>query len=56
MRKFIRGTDGKNHLIVREGKCVLSAYGPETYVFNKLSTEEAMKYLKNGYRNAVLTS
>jgi hypothetical protein len=56
LRKFIRGTDGKNHFLVREGKCVLSAYGPESYVFNKLTPEEAIKYLKNGYRNAVLTN
>lgn len=28
LRKFIRGTDGKNILLVREGKCVLSLYGP----------------------------
>ena len=56
LRKYIRGTDGKNPLMVKEGKCVLSTYGPETYVFNKLSTEEAMKYMKNGYKNAVRES
>jgi hypothetical protein len=27
-RKFIRGTDGKNPLIVRSGTSVLSLYGP----------------------------
>ena len=28
MRKFIRGTDGKNPLQVKSGKSVLSLYGP----------------------------
>lgn len=54
IRKFIRGTDGKQPLQVREDKSVLSVYGPERYVFNKITSEEAWKYLKNGYRNYLL--
>lgn len=38
MRKFIRGTDGKNPLKVQSGTCVLGMYGPETYFFYKIST------------------
>jgi|JI10StandDraft_1071094.scaffolds.fasta_scaffold1800047_1 hypothetical protein len=37
LRKFIRGTNGKDVLIIREGKCILSTYGPDKYVFNRLS-------------------
>lgn len=54
LRKFIRGTDGKNNLKVMEGKSVLSIYGPERYVFNKMAKDEAEKYMKNAYRNYIM--
>jgi hypothetical protein len=39
-RKFIRGTNGKDVLKVRESTSVLSIYGPEKYVLNRISKEE----------------
>lgn len=39
-RKFIRGTNGKDVLKVRESVSLLSAYGPEKYVFNRITKEE----------------
>lgn len=39
MRKFIRGTDGKNVLKVMSEKSVLSMYGPERYIFNRITKE-----------------
>lgn len=55
-RKFIRGTNGKDNLVVRQGSSTLSIYGPDKYVFNRLSEDEANKYMKNAYKNYILNS
>lgn len=56
IRKFIRGTNGRDVLTIREGKCVLSIYGPEIYIFNRITSQEGYKFMKNVYKNYVLQS